>query len=181
MSSPTNQSAGMQRPGRPTAVERHDRDQVEEIEEEADEGERDEEIGARRLAGDPAYGGADGAEDRPGECDARLLPGVVRELPHPDHRTEERDEQRSARRHALAPELEDVAELVDEDQEHEPDRERQPPDPRVRRDRDEHRGARRDHLELQEEAAELQERTGPKPTIGAVILAQRGRRSRTAA
>src|SRR6185503_6972317 len=38
----------------------------------------------------------------------------------------------------------------------ETDRERQSPDPRVRRDRDEHRGARRDHLELQEQAAELE-------------------------
>ena len=37
----------------------------------------------------------------------------------------------------------------------EPDRERQPPDPRVRRDRHQHRGAGRQYLELQEQAAEL--------------------------
>ena len=154
---PDEPERGMQRTGRATAVERDDRDEVEEVEEEAGECERDEELRARRLAGDPACGSADGAENRAGERDTRLLPGVVGKLLHPDHRAEERDEQRRARSDSLASELEDVSELVDEDQEHEADRERQSPDPCVRRDRDEHRGARRDHLELQEQAAELQE------------------------
>jgi hypothetical protein len=93
--------------------------------------------------------------DRTRQRDARLLPGVVRELLHPDHRAEEWDEQGRARRHALPAQLEHVAELVDEDEEHEADRERQAPDPRVRGDRDEHRDARREDLQLQQDAAEL--------------------------
>ena len=76
----------MQRAGSTAAVERDDRDEVEEVQEEPDERERDEQLGARRLARDPARSGADGAEDRPGERDARLLPGVVGQLLHPDHR-----------------------------------------------------------------------------------------------
>ena len=50
-----------------------------------------------------------------------------------------------------------VPELVHEDQDHEPDGERQPPDPRVRGDRDEHRRSGRDHLELEQESAELED------------------------
>ena len=97
----------------------------------------------------------DGTENRPGERDARLLPGVVRQLLHPDHGAEEGDEERRARRHALPAQLDHVPDLVDEDQDDEPDRERQSPDPGVGADRDEHRGAGRHHLELEEESAEL--------------------------
>jgi hypothetical protein len=87
----------------------------------------------------------------------RFLPGVVGQLLHPDDRTEEGDEERRARGDSLATQLDDVSQLVDEDQEHEADGEGKAPDPGVGSDRDEHREAGRQHLELQEEAAELDE------------------------
>ena len=52
-------------------------------------------------------------------------------------------------------ELQNVAELVDEDEDHEADREREPPDPRVGRDRDEHRGGCREDLQLEDQRAVL--------------------------
>ena len=131
-------------------------------------------------AGDPARRRADRAQDRPGERDARLLPGVVGELLHPDHRAEERDEQRRARGNSLPPQLEDVPELVDEDQQHEADREREPPEPRVRGDRHEHREPRRDDLELEQEPAELDDQEAERDRAAQRACAG-GRRAPTAA
>ena len=97
---------------------------------------------------------AEGAEDRAGERDARFLPGIRRHLLHPDDGAEEGDEERRRSRHALAAELEDVAELVHEDQKDEADGEPPAPDPRVGRDRDEHRPRGREDLELEERERE---------------------------
>jgi len=72
-----------------------------------------------------------------------------------DHSAQERDEERRARRDALAAELDDVPELVDEDQKDEADCERPPPEPGVGGDRDDHREASRDHFELEQQSAEL--------------------------
>ena len=136
------------------SVERNDGEQVEEVEEEAREGERDQKRGVERLAEAPDDHRAEGAEDRPGERDARFLPGIRRHLLHPDDGAEEGDEERRRSRHALAAELEDVAELVHEDQKDEADGEPPAPDPRIGRDRDEHRSRGREDLELEERERE---------------------------
>ena len=67
--------------------------------------------------------GGDGSQDRPSESDAGLRGGVVTHRLGGDHRAHEGDEHRGRRLDSLAPELEDVAELVEEEQEHEADRE----------------------------------------------------------
>ncbi len=77
--------------------------------------------------------------------------GVVAERLRGDHRAEERDEHRRTRPDALATELDHVTHLVHQQQHHEADRELEPPDRRVRRDRDEHRARRRQQLQLREE------------------------------
>ena len=93
----------------------------------------------------------------------------VRHLLHPDDRAEEGDEERRRGRHALPAELDDVAQLVDEEEEHEPDGEAPAPDPGVGRDRDEHRRGRGEELELEEREErrlELEEQD-PTAAIGA--------------
>ena len=136
------------------SVERNDGEQIEEVEEEAREGERDQKRGVERLAEAPDDHRAEGAEDRAGERDARFLPGIRRHLLHPDDGPEEGDEERRRSRHALAAELEDVAELVHEDEKDEADGEPPAPDPRIGRDRDEHRSRGREDLELEERERE---------------------------
>jgi hypothetical protein len=74
----------------------------------------------------------------------------VRELLHPDDGAEEGDEEGRRGRHALAAELEDVAELVHEEKQDEADREAPAPDPRIGRDGDEHRRRGREDLELED-------------------------------
>jgi hypothetical protein len=147
----------MQRARCAPSVEGNDRDEVEEVQEEAHEREPHQHVRPGGFGRDPADRRASRAEQRAGERNLGLLPGVVGKLLHPDDRAEERDEQRRARPDALPPELEDVAELVHQDEEHESDREGQPPEPRVRRDRDEHRPRGEQDLELEQQPAELQQ------------------------
>jgi hypothetical protein len=70
----------MDRRGDAAAVERHDRQQVEEVDEEAGEAEGDEELRVLLLAHEPDGGGADRAHDRASDRDLRLPPGVERIL-----------------------------------------------------------------------------------------------------
>ena len=56
----------------------------------------------------------------------RLAPDVVRHLLHAHDRSEERDEERRRGRDALASQLDDVAQLVHEQEQHEADREAPP-------------------------------------------------------
>src|ERR1044072_9065736 len=107
----------------PSSVERHDRNQIEEVEEESGKGERYEEVRVDGFADAPDGHRSERSEDGPGKSDPRFLPRVVRHLFHADDRSEERNEERCRRGHALAPELEDMAELVHQDQEDEADAE----------------------------------------------------------
>ena len=106
---------------RAAAVERDDREQVEEVQEEAGERERAPQVVAGRVPDQDAGGRADAAEDRSGEPDPRLGERVVTERAGADHRAEERDEHRRARLDAFAPQLDHVADLVDEEQHDEAD------------------------------------------------------------
>ena len=140
----------MDRRGDPAAVERHDGDQVEQVDEEAGEGEREQELGVLLLPDDPDDGAAEAADDRPGEGDERLAPGVQRVLLEQDRGAQEGDEHRRAHVQALTSGLEVVAELVDEQQQDETDRELPAPEQGVRPDGDEHRRGRREDLELED-------------------------------
>ena len=64
---------------RPAAVERHDRQQVEQVQEEPGEGQRPPEVVAGGVPDQDARGRADAAEDRAGQADARLGERVVAE------------------------------------------------------------------------------------------------------
>ena len=108
--------------------------------------------------------------------------GSKRHVPERDVGAEERQEDGQLRIEPLALRLEVVAELVDEDQEHEADRERPPPDQRVPADRDE------DPEELQDDEAELRDRrdhdeqrrqeAAQERAARPVMLAGQGRRLR---
>src|SRR5687768_13941306 len=65
---------GMDRRDHAAAVELPDRRQVEQVEEEADEREREPEVAVGRRVGAEARSGADRAEDRPGGSDLELAP-----------------------------------------------------------------------------------------------------------
>src|SRR5215210_4027489 len=132
------------------AVQRNDRDQVEEVDEKPGEGECEEELGVLLLADEPDDGGTQAADYRAGEGDERLPPGVQRVLLQQDRRAEERDEHGRTDVEPLPPRLEIVAELVHEEQEDEADGELPAPEERVRGDRDEHRRRRREDLELED-------------------------------
>ena len=77
---------------RAAAVERHDGQHVEEVQEEAGERQRHEQVVAGRVGDRDQGGGAEAAEDRAGEADARLGERVLTERLGPDHGAEERDE-----------------------------------------------------------------------------------------
>ena len=147
---PDDPERGMDRRDDPAAVERRDRREVEEVEEEAGEGQRDEQLGVEVLAEAPDGRGAEAAEDRARDRDLRLVPGVVGQLLQHDHRAEKGDEHRRRDRQPLPLGLEDVAQLVDEQEHHEADRKLPAPEERVRGDRDEHRAGDREELELED-------------------------------
>ena len=117
------------------AVEEPDRDQVEQVEEEAGEA-RAPAAGRSPVAdADPERDRSRGAaRDRPGERDEPVLPGAERAADR-DERAEERDEHRQRGLVALPPRLDEVAELVDEDQRDEADAEAPAPEQRVGRRR----------------------------------------------
>ena len=163
-----------QRSHRAPAVERQDRREIQKVQEEPEEGERLKELLARDQPDRERHAGAERAEDRAGQPDARLHRRVLRQLLQRDRRTQERDEERRARVEALASPPGNVAELVDEQQEHEPDRELPSPDQRVGADRDEHRRRGREQLELRQDQedrlelrAELDDQPAPTPPSAA--------------
>ena len=126
-------------------VEKADRDQVEQVDQEAEVGERLQELGVDRLADDPERRGADGAQHRPGERDPGQPPRRQLLRPERHERSEEGHEDRPVRVQAQPPRLDEVAELVDQDQGDEADRDAPAPDQGVAADSD-------------EDAAELRER-----------------------
>ena len=111
---------------------------------------------------------AERPEDRAREADARLGGRVVAERLRHDDGAEERDEHRRARRDALAAQLDDVAHLVDEQEQDEAERELPAPDEAVGGDRDEHRARGREDLRaLQQDEqglAELEQRASRRAT-----------------
>ena len=119
------------------AVEKPDRDQVEEVEEEAGVGEREQQVRADGVPVDEAGERGDPAGDRPGDRDEGVAPGIEGLVAQGDVRAEERDEHRQLRVQPLPARLDVVAELVDEDEEHEADAEAPAPDEGVAADRDE--------------------------------------------
>ena len=138
-----------QRGHRAAAVERGHRQQVEEVQEEAGEGQRRatgrcpsprRSAGTRRRRSVPRIGPA-----RPTRASASALPPS--DLAHTT-RAQEGDEDRRAGLDALAAQRDDVAHLVDEEQHDEADGELPAPDQRVGGDRDEHRARGREDLEL---------------------------------
>jgi hypothetical protein len=141
---------GMQCGRHPAAVEGRHRQQVEQVEQEAGERERDQQLRVDRLASDPDGGCAETAEDRPASGHLRLGPRVLERLLRDDRGAEERNENRRADRDALALGLEDVPELVHEHQQHEADREPPAPEEGIGADRREHRRRGREDLELEE-------------------------------
>ena len=78
------------------AVEEPDRDQVEEVEEEAHVGERLQQPGVGRLAVDETGERRDPARERAGDRDERVPPRVERLVLERHVRAEERDEDREA-------------------------------------------------------------------------------------
>ena len=165
-----------QRSHRPTAVQRQHGQQVEEVQQEADEGQRLPEHVAGRLPDPEREQGPDRAQHRSGQADARLGGGVVRQLLHADHGAHEGDEQRRSGLDALAAQLQHVAHLMDEDQDHEARCERPAPDQRVGRHRDQHRPRGRQDLELreqQEDALELREQDAQRGEPAAHAVADR--------
>ena len=94
-------------------------------------------------------------EHRAGEPDPGLGQRVVAQRARADHRAEEGDEHRRAGLDPLAPQLDHVAHLVDEQQHDEPGRERQAPDRGVGGDRDEHRAGRGQQLQLRAGATRI--------------------------
>ena len=105
-------------------------------------------VAARGRGDRQARGGADRAEDRAGEADARLGQRVAAQRLRPHERAQEGDEDRRAGLDALAAQRDDVAHLVDEEQHDEPDGEPPAPDQRIGGHRDEHRARGGEHLDL---------------------------------
>ena len=118
------------------------------------------------LAETPDGGGAEPAEDRPGDRHLRLRPGVVGQLLQRDQRAEEGDEHRRRDGEALAPRLEHVAELVHEQQQDEADRELPAPEERVGADRDQHRAGDGQELELEDRGEDELELPEQEPERG---------------
>src|SRR5207248_9306839 len=97
---------------------------------------------------------AERAEQRPGDRELELPPGVLRALLEEDARAQERDEERRGHGQALALGLEPVAALVHEDESDQPDREPDPAEPQVGAERDEQA---EQELVLEDRDAELRD------------------------
>ena len=136
---------------RPAAVQREHREQVDQVDEEADVGERLPELVARRQPDPERHERGDRAEHRAGQAHAGLRRRVVAHRLRGHDRAQERDEHRRRGLNALAPQLDHVAQLVEEEQQDEAERERPRPDQRVGGDRHEHRRRRREDLQLREQ------------------------------
>ena len=136
----------------PPAVEWHDRQQVEQVDEEPEEGDR---LQAVRVLGCGDRVDAERTErteQRSGDRQLELLPGALRMLLQEDARPEERNEERRADGQALAFRLEPVTHLVDEDQPDQSDAEPDAAEPDVGAERDEET---EQELELEDPDAEL--------------------------
>src|SRR5688500_3886819 len=172
------------------AVELPDRDQVEEVDEPRELGDRSPE----RDAGDPIHRirGNAGAEPPhwAGESDASVGRRIVDVLLEEDERTNARDEQGRAGRDAQPPELGDVSHLVDVDRYDEPRGQRPPKGRPVQTEKGEHReeGARLRQTQYQEleltkrEDADDDERrrgTLPPGTVPGRAALRAGRRRRS--
>ena len=153
----------MDRRDDPAAVERAHRQQVEEVDEEPEEGERLQVLRVVGEAGEVDHGGSGRAQQRAGDADPRLAPGVLRHLLQRDQRAEERDEHRRRDGQPLVPCLDHVPHLVDEQEHDEPDPEPPAADPDVDRGRDEHR---EQELELEQDDAELGEERADRDDRG---------------
>ena len=151
-----------QRGHRAPAVQRDDRQQVEEVEEQPGEDERVPEVVAASLI---AIGSSASAPSVPRTGPARPTRASAVALSPSDFAMTAAPRNGmniGARRlDALAAQLDDVAHLVDEQQQHEADRELPAPDEAVGGDRDEHRPRGRQDLRLRQQQqrglAELQQ------------------------
>ena len=154
----------------PSAVERDDGQQVEEVDEEAEERDRPQLVRVLGLGDREDDPGAGGAEQRPRNGELELAPGVLRVLLQEDARAEEGDEERRAHRQPLALRLQPVTHLVDEDQADQADGEPDPAEPEVGAERDEQP---EQELELQDADAELRdqrpERRERRPDLSAEL------------
>ena len=140
------------------AVEERDRDQVEEVEEEAEVGERAQQVRVDRAAVDEAGERGEPAGHRPGHRDERVPPRIERLVAERDVGAEERDEHGQLRVQPLPPRLDVVPELVHEDEEDEADAEAPAPDERVAADRDEDAEELEGAGDLEQHAADDEER-----------------------
>ena len=176
---------------RATAVEWDDGHQVEEVQEEPDVRERTQQVAVQQFPGHQAHSRAERPEDRPRETHAGLRERVLAERLRCDHSSQERDEHRRTGTDALPAQLEYMAHLVDEQQDHEAHRELPAPQQRVGRDGHERRTGGRQQLEVRQqqqprldgceelraERDNRRERTPDPPTDGALpVIAAGGAR-----
>src|SRR6476469_176638 len=131
-------------------VEDAERDHVDQVQEEAGVGKRVQQPGIVRLRKGETDRRRRAAENGACDRDANRLPGVAARVLHVG--AEEGDEHRQLRTEPFALRLDVVPELVDEDQQHEPDCELPAEDQRIRSDGDE------DARELHEHEPELRRR-----------------------
>ena len=152
-----------QRRHRAAAVERQHRQQVEQVEEEAHERERLEQLVAGEREEPERDQAAERAEHGARQAHARLGGGVLGHLLHRHERAHEGDEHRRGGLDALAPQLDHVAHLVHEQQQHEAHAELPAPDQRVGPDRHQHRRRGGEQLDLRQQE---QERLGLGGELG---------------
>ena len=88
---PQKPHPGRHRRHRPAPVERDDGNQVDQVQEEADVGERPKQVAVRGLGDRQADRGAERPEDRPRQSDARLGERVLAERLRGHDRAEERE------------------------------------------------------------------------------------------
>ena len=140
-------------PHDPAPVQRDDRQQIEQIEEESEEGDRLQGVRVGRLARDPDRGAR---ASRAAVPRSRPSPRSRRReaSPHRDHRAEERDEDRCAHGQSLSLRLEDVSHLVHEQEDDQADAEPPASEPDVERGGDEDR---EEELPLEERPPNLSE------------------------
>ena len=144
----------MEGAGDPSSVERDDRDQVEQVDEEADERHRREPPRIGHFRSDVDRERRERAENRPRDRKPSFAPRIVRHLLHRDHRSHQRDEHGNRHRQALSLCFEHMSHLMDEEQRDEADAEPPPADPHVQRERHEHR---EEKLELEQNHTELRQ------------------------
>src|SRR5437899_1822556 len=162
------------------AVERRHRDEVEQVQQDRGVPERHQEPLLERESGGEHRPRRDGAHDRARHRDPRLDAGVPGPAVHRDEGADERNEHGRARRNALDPQRDRVADLVDEDQQDEADGEQPAPLHGVGADREQHRREGLPLEDAREEAEDLglaqdEEETG---TGGARRGAPAARRAR---